>query len=169
VVEKGGQFLGRTNGRGLLRHSFDDAGRYVLVAVKSGFVPGFTRITIEPRPVRTLTVDAPDVARLWQPVIITVIETNSHWLVAQAAVYAVKVSDLASLTADVQDYAALAASSSQFLGMTNRNGQLRHRFSEVGKYVLVAVKDGFVPGFAKISIQRGPRPPSAPRLFGRVR
>ena len=95
---------------------------------------------------------------MWQPVAITVFETNSHRPVAQAAVYAVKVNDLASLTADVQDYAALAVSNGQFLGMTNRNGQLRHRFSKVGKYVLVAVKDGFVPGFAKISIERGPRP-----------
>ena len=158
VAEKSGQFLGQTNQRGLLRHSFDDVGRYVLVAVKSGFVPGFTRITIKPRPIRALAVDAPDAARVWQPVVITVFETNSHRPVARAAVYAVKVNDLASLTADVQDYAALAVSNGQFLGMTNRNGQLRHRFSEVGKYILVAVKDGFVPGFAKISIERGPRP-----------
>jgi hypothetical protein len=158
VVEKCGQFLGRTNQRGLLRHSFDDVGKYVLVAVKDGFVPGFTRITINPRPVRALAVDAPDAARVGQPVVVTVTLANSQRPVPQAAVYAVKVNDLASLTADAQDYAALVASSGQFLGMTNRNGQVRHCFSEAGKYVLVAIKDGFVPGFAKISIERGPRP-----------
>jgi hypothetical protein len=158
LAASSGQFLGQTNGRGLLRHSFDDAGRYVLVAVKDGFVPGFTRITINPRPLRALAVDAPAAARVGQPVVVTVTLANSQRPVAQAAVYAVNINDLASLAADAQDYAALVASNGQFLGMTNRNGQLRHSFSEVGKYVLVALKDGFVPGFAKISIERGPRP-----------
>ena len=33
------------------------------------------------------------------------------------------------------------------------NGEVSHRFREAGRYVLVAIKSGFIPGFAKIAIK----------------
>jgi hypothetical protein len=41
-----GTFLGTTHGNGQLKHAFDEAGWYLLVAVKEGYHPGRTPIAI---------------------------------------------------------------------------------------------------------------------------
>ena len=41
-----GTFLGTTNGSGQLKHTFNEAGGYLLVAVKKGYFPGFAPIGI---------------------------------------------------------------------------------------------------------------------------
>ncbi len=41
-----GTFLGRTNGSGQLRHGFEEAGWYLLLAVKAGYRPGHAPIGI---------------------------------------------------------------------------------------------------------------------------
>ena len=50
-----GTFLGTTHGNGQLKHTFDEAGWYLLVAVKEGYHPGRTHIAIRaPRTVEPL-------------------------------------------------------------------------------------------------------------------
>ena len=55
LISVHGTFLGRTNEGGQLTHVFIEAGGYLLVTVKKGYVPGFTpigiRIVPEPDPV----------------------------------------------------------------------------------------------------------------------
>jgi hypothetical protein len=39
-----------------------------------------------------------------------------------------------------------------FLGYTNENAQLAYNFEKPGQYLLVATKDTYSPGFARIAI-----------------
>ena len=148
--DENSQFLGWTDRNGNVFHRFREPGQYVLVAVKDGFVPGFAKIAI--KPLRALAVRAPDVAGVGQLVTITVVEKYIGIPIPKAGVWAIDVNDTKDATNDAEDYASLAEKFGQFLGWTDRNGNVFHRFTEPGKYILVAVKDGLVPGFAKITI-----------------
>ncbi len=46
LVGAHGTLIGTTNGNGQLKHSFDEPGGYLLVAVKADYLPGFARIGI---------------------------------------------------------------------------------------------------------------------------
>jgi hypothetical protein len=46
VISLYGTKLGETNGDGKLKTSFDNAGGYLLIAVKKGYIPGYTGIVI---------------------------------------------------------------------------------------------------------------------------
>ena len=50
LVSIHGEFLGRTNGSGQLKHAFDEAGGYLLVVIKQGYRPGFNFIRVKPIP-----------------------------------------------------------------------------------------------------------------------
>jgi len=151
LVEKCGYFLGWTNEEGNVFHRFREPGRYVLVAVKDGFVPGFTKIDI--KPFRALAIRAPEVARAGQAVTIKVFERHAYKPVPRAGVFAVKAKDIVDVAADSNTYAELARERGYFIGLTDGDGEVKHRFREAGQYVLVSVKHGFVPGFAKIAIK----------------
>jgi len=151
LAEKYGYFLGWTNRNGNVFHRFREAGRYVLVAVKDGFIPGFAQIAI--RPLKALAIRAPDVAGVGQLVTITVYERYIGIPVPGAGVWAVDVNRIENASNDVEAYASLAEKYGEFLGWTDRNGNVFHRFSEPGRYMLVAVKDGLIPGFAQIAIK----------------
>ncbi|NIO06701.1 MAG: hypothetical protein GTO40_01450, partial [Deltaproteobacteria bacterium] len=58
IISVHGTFLGRTDERGKLYHAFDEAGHYMLAAVKKHYFPGFTGINIGTRP-RALGIEAP--------------------------------------------------------------------------------------------------------------
>jgi uncharacterized GH25 family protein len=150
LAEKYGEFLGWTNRNGNVFHRFTEAGRYVLVAVKDGFIPGFAQIAI--KPLKELAIRAPDVAGVGQLVTITVYEKYIGIPVPGAAVWAVDVNNLEDETNDAEAYASLAEKYGEFLGWTDRNGNVFHRFNEAGRYVLVAVKHGLIPGFDRITI-----------------
>jgi hypothetical protein len=151
LADKYGEFLGWTNRNGKVFHRFGEAGRYLLVAVKDGFIPGFAQIAI--KPLKELAIRAPDVAGVGQLVTITVYEKYIGIPVPGAGVWVVDVNNLEDEINDAEAYASLAEKYGEFLGWTDRNGNLFHRFSEPGRYVLVAVKDGLIPGFAQIAIK----------------
>ena len=46
LVSVHGFFLGTTHGNGELKYTFTEEGGYLLVAVKKGYIPGFTFISI---------------------------------------------------------------------------------------------------------------------------
>jgi hypothetical protein len=151
IAEKYGQFLGWTDRDGNVFHRFREPGRYVLVAVKDGFIPGFAQIAV--KPLKALAIRAPDVAGVGELVTITVYERYIGIPVPGAGVWAVDVNRIESARNDVEAYASLAEKYGEFLGWTDRNGNVFHRFSGPGQYVLVAVKDGLIPGFAQIAIK----------------
>ncbi|MEE8194557.1 MAG: hypothetical protein V3T73_03535 [Dehalococcoidales bacterium] len=152
LAENRGHFLGWTDRKGNISHRFSQPGGYILVAAKAGFTPGFAKITVKPHIRKALAVISPQAARVGQPVTIQVVEKHISKPIAGAAVFAIDVKDLANETGDAESYAELARDNGFFIGLTNRNGEVRHRFREAGRYILVAVKDGFVPGLARITI-----------------
>lgn len=161
LAKERGIFIGTTDERGVVTHSFGEAGRYVLVAIKDGFKPGFSRIGIKPSLVRALAIRAPKTSDVGQPVTIKVTERYTQKPTAEASVYAVKMEKISEIviendnTVDVartEEYAALVKERGAYIGETGDDGIVTHKFDEAGRYVLIAVKDGYVPGFARISI-----------------
>ncbi|MBN2186420.1 MAG: hypothetical protein JW732_03095, partial [Dehalococcoidia bacterium] len=108
---------------------------------------------ITPQLKLALAIKAPDIAGVGLPVTITVVEKYTGKPVPKAGVWAVDVKDIENGTSDAEDYASLAEEYGQFLGWTNKDGNVSHRFKEAGQYVLVAVKKGFIPGFAMITVK----------------
>ena len=150
-ASKRGHFIGKTNRMGKVSHRFREAGRYILVTAKEGFNPGFAKIAIKPV-ARALDIRAPRAARVGQLVTIQTVEKHVHMPVAGAMVYGVKVGDMTASTEDAELYADEAKRKGFKIGITDSNGKVTHRFMRSGRYVLVAVKDGFIPAFDKIAI-----------------
>ena len=63
-----------------------------------------------------------------------------------------------------EKYAPLLRERSSFVGYTDENGKLQVRFNSSGAYLLVAIKDGFVPDFFKINIKLAPVPQVVPKV-----
>lgn len=165
TVKAKGIFLGETDEKGQLVHSFDKTGRYVLVAIKEDYQPGFARINIVLADQKALGIKAPDRAEVGRPVTIGVFVRNSYQPVPRAAVYALRTGDIsAALTTESTvkleaagsvaeaENAEAVKSKGLLIGYTNENGQLVHSFDKAGLYILAAIKDEYLPGFARISI-----------------
>ena len=155
LVEKCGHFLGWTNERGYVFPvpRFERPGRYILVATKDGYIPGFSKITITP--LKALAIKAPETAPVGQPVPIQVVErTNAAQPVYKARVWAIDLNNVTADTEDAEVYAELVEKCGHFLGWTNERGYVFPvpRFERPGRYILVATKDGYIPGFSKITI-----------------
>lgn len=159
-----GTFLDETDREGKVWHSFDSAGRYLLVAVKRGYLP-------DSRPIaagtlyRALAIDAPKRAEVEENVTIIVYQRGTEDPVKDAGVWAFTREDAESLKADMagiresgdQDAIDVAMESACdvygiFLGTTNGAGTVKHAFEDAGGYLLVSVKRGYFPGFRPIAI-----------------
>ena len=165
MVSARGIFLGRTGADGRLYHTFEEAGRYVLVAVKGGYHPGFTGINV--REVRQgIGIEAPRRAAPSEEITIATFERATQEPLAGAGIWALTRDNVEALKAEMQaltedasiaaaekDYEALVGRYGFFLGRTGDNGELNCAFAESGGYLLVAVKPGYYPGFAPISIR----------------
>jgi hypothetical protein len=168
VAEKG-ILLGYTGDEGKVSCSFDETGRYVIVAVKDGYNAGFTNISIRYIEQNHLYIRVPSNAVVNEEVTISVLKRDGFMPVEEAAIYATKVilSPVSSTAVSVNgtaDGIILQAEESAtdnstddttgriLLGYTDENGKVTYTFSETGRYRITAVKDGFVPGFDKINI-----------------
>ena len=171
LVSVHGTLLGRTDGNGQLRHTFDEEGGYLLVAVKTGFIPGFAPIAVRTIP-DALGIKAPRVAPVGAEMTMTVFQRGTQSPIEDAGVWALTWDEAQMLKAEMtrirergdfaiqeQDYESLVSVHGTLLGRTDGNGQLRHTFDEEGGYLLVAVKTGFIPGFAPIGIRAIPSVP----------
>jgi hypothetical protein len=162
-----GAFIGTTDQNGKLTYKFENLGKYILIAIKDDYRPGFGRISIEETVQRALKIRVPSKARVGQPVKIMVLERFSvePLPVAGASVYAFQINNLeiaelkkTVISADVnknqlvEKYTALAREKGALIGQTNNDGIVVHTFSNPGLYVLIAVKDGYIPGFSRIWI-----------------
>jgi len=164
LVSVHGFFLGTTHGNGQLSYTFTEEGGYLLVAVKRGYIPGFTPIAIKTIP-DALAIKAPMWAPVGEQVTMTVFQRRTLEPVKDAGVWALtrdqaealkqeltSVREAGGNTAEV-DYESLVSVHGFFLGTTHGNGELKYTFTEEGGYLLVAVKKGYIPGFAFISIR----------------
>ena len=173
LIKVRGIFLGRTDERGNLEHTFSESGGRLLVAVKRGYFPARQGIFIGSFP-QALAMEVQRWARVGETVPMTVFERGSGEPVQGAGIWALtreqaetlreemtamRESDEASL-ADT-DWESLVSIRGIFLGRTDERGRLEHAFSQPGGYALVSVKRGYFPGHAFIII-RAPRPEVTP-------
>ncbi|HEY77491.1 MAG TPA: hypothetical protein G4O09_00060 [Dehalococcoidia bacterium] len=168
LLDVHGTFLGRTDEKGKLWHSFDSAGRFVLVAVKRGYLPDSRPIAVGMLP-RVLAIRAPWRAEVGKDITVAVYRRGTENPVGEAGVWAFTREDVESLKAAVSgiresgDQVAIDAAVTEacdvhgiFLGTTDDNGKLSYAFENAGGYLLLARKPGFFPGWRPIVIVEPP-------------
>ena len=101
-----------------------------------------------------LAVQAPDSAKVGQPLKIRVVTRPGERPVYRVQVWAININDMISDVASTEDYASIAEKCGKLLGWTNRRGYVYPppRIWRAGEYVLVAIKPHYIPGFARIKI-----------------
>jgi len=200
LAEAKGTLFGTTGSDGTVKGNLSETGRFMLVATKDGYIPGFARLTVTLAARTALNIKAPGSAEVNKPVTISVTGRYTGHPIAKAAVYgrpntalnvppvtagppvkpvqpqvtasssaAVSVSqpqvisatetaaatvikaDPSNSAADVQ-LATQISMSGILLGYTDDNGRLIYTFPEGGYYLLTAIKENYIPGFAKISV-----------------
>jgi hypothetical protein len=180
IVSIYGSFLGRTDARGKLATTFSEGGRYLLVAVKRGYLPGRTGIGIAVT-ADALAIRAPQQADVNEPVSLTVYEKSSGEPVQGAGIWAFTrvqaealQNDIAAMRESDQtlnpetDWESLLAVRGVFLGRTGDNGELVTGFAEEGGYLLLAAKPRYLPARAGIRIG-SQRKPLVLQVQGRAR
>ncbi|MBI2850353.1 MAG: hypothetical protein HYX80_04845, partial [Chloroflexi bacterium] len=88
ILEKHAIFLGRTGDDGRVAHAFKQAGGYILVAAKNGYLPGITRIRVGEN-IKALGIKAPKRAPVGEEVTIGVFARLTQEAVEGAGVWAV--------------------------------------------------------------------------------
>ena len=184
LTEANGFLLGTTNDNGYVDPAprIYREGRYMLVAIKPNFDPGFTMMKVTSR--IPLNLRAPDTARVGQTIMMTVTGPDGEGI-PRAAIFAVPLRNTTDNTArngsydhlledaeacadiiddpdaeaelrsaDLQAYNRIMEMRRYFIGFTDRNGQLNHAFDEAGPYLLIAAKCGYTPDFHIIKITR---------------
>lgn len=195
-----GTLLGTTGTEGKTTITMTQTARYMLVAVKSGYVPGFTRLTVTLAAQKSLNVKSPGFATSGQPVTFTVTLRYSQQAVSGAALYAQQVSTFSlpflnhiprpivtsadntstkitgkpipiqvltasstSFNTDIikadpadttaaQKYADQIKGSGIFLGNTDGSGAITYTFNTNGYYIITAILDGYTPGFGRVTV-----------------
>ena len=127
----------------------------VLAVLLCGTLPVYaynispTAFSVVPVAKPALVIKAPVSAPLGASVTITVYENKSNAPVSGSSVWALPADSIAATASGNAD---IASKYGIFLGETDKQGQVNAGFSKAGQYILVAVKDGYTPGLAKISI-----------------
>jgi predicted component of type VI protein secretion system len=157
-------FLGYTNGSGQVKYTFEEPGGYLLVALKDQYRPGMARLCVREIP-DALGIEAPRVAPLGEQVTIHVFQRGTEEAVKDAGVWALTRDNAELLKeelvglreqgvkpADIDFESIVSGLSIYFLGTTNGSGNVKYTFEEPGGYLLVAVKQNYIPGFSPIKI-----------------
>jgi hypothetical protein len=165
-----GEFIDWTDRNGQVMYTFKKPGCYLLVAVKDGYSPGFTLIRAV-KPFKALGIRAPRVTPVGEEATITVFDRQTKEPVEGAGVWLVSGDKAEELKADIASFRADGAADIDYtsrLGVygelideTDENGQVTYTFEEAGIYLLVAVKDGYFPGFTLIRAGSKPTADSA--------
>jgi len=164
-----GTFLGRTNEEGKLSATIDEAGGYLLVAVKRGFIPGYAPLSVRETP-DALGIKVPRIAPVGEEFTMGVFQRGIFEPVEGAGVWALSRDDAKALKEDIAplreagdlsaaqdtDFESMVSIYGTFLGRTNGEGKLSTTIDETGGYLLVAVKQGFIPGYAPLSVREIP-------------
>lgn len=180
LSQANGFLLGTTNERGYVEPppQIMREGRYMLVAIKPDFAPGFAMMKVTSY--LPLHLRAPDTARIGQTITMavtgpdgqgiprvamfavplrnsdsTTLNGSYGQLLEDAEAYA-EITDNpdaeAELRAEPRAYERIMEMRRYFIGWTDRNGQLNHAFNEAGPHLLIAAKRGYVPDFHIIQI-----------------
>jgi len=158
ILNAHGVFLGQTNGNGEIKHTFNEEGTFVLAAFKKEYAPGFTVITVKDVP-EALAVQSPKVSPVEETVTIKVTRRGTGDPVKDAAVWALTPAEAEGLKAKIAsnatpntDIAPAIQGLGIFIGQTNGNGEVKYKFETAGRYIIVAVEKGYIPGYTQIAI-----------------
>ena len=168
LIESKGTLIGATSDNGTVDYQFAGAGRFVLVATKDTFMPGFSRLTVGSESKVALSLTSPLSADLNETVTFTVTEKDNGQAVAGAAIYGRK---FAGNSAEEGNAWGLFGDKSKgngsdnfspsipgikesgtLLGNTDSSGQLAYAFSIAGRYFVEAVSDNFSPAYSMIAV-----------------
>ena len=165
----GGSFLGRTNARGDLTHTYRQPGGYVVVALKRSFRPDHTRTSVT---ANRLHIEGPGVVNAGDPARFVVGDAGGA-PVARAAVFAiprdrfpvpladaagadpaVEAALLEAVAADAESFRPDAVSDwcIVFVGWTDANGAVSHVFPAPEDYLVVALKRQYLPGLTRLNV-----------------
>lgn len=175
-------FLGHTANDGTVEYTFERPGRFMIVATKDGFGPGLARLVVKTQFLGRLKIEAPARVPVNEPVDMKVVNKSDGAAVAGADVWAISLpfaSEVAGMggplgelkeavealrAAETEELDAVLSSYGFYVGCSGDDGSLEYAFGEVGRYVLVATKDRYVPGIKAITVVadkalaiRGPR------------
>jgi hypothetical protein len=163
VVKAKGTLAGNSDDTGQLVYNFASAGRYAFAVFKDGFSPALTYVNCTvPVSQNSLVIKAPGQATAGDSATIVTVDADGK-AVAKTAIYLVKIDALPDMAAALQaspsadkafkqKYGAILREKSSFVGYTDDNGNITVKFSSSGVFMLLAVKDNYLPDFVKISI-----------------
>jgi hypothetical protein len=150
VVSDNGILLGYTDETGVLAYAFKQPGRYLLVACKDGYNPGFAWIKITP--LASMVLKGPASAYTGQTCEFGVYQTNGGVPVAGAAVWAILRDNLTDSALSNASTEETVAAVGFLMGYTNSSGKLYYAFQKAGAYRLIAFKTGYYPAVNAIKI-----------------
>ena len=162
-----GAFAGYTDDTGQVVFTFGSSGQYILAAFKDGYNPAFSYITYTlPVTNKSLYIKAPAEAYAGDTVNIGTYDAAGNAL-GKVGIYSLRMEVVAQAAAILQSatavdsafrekYGPILRERSSFIGNTDDNGQLSVKFSSSGAFMLLAVRDGYLPDFAKINIKLAP-------------
>lgn len=160
ILNADGTSLGQTDSNGRLTYSFNGPANYWLVALKEGYLPGFSHLAVR----EVLAISAPKKAAPGDSVNITVDQKGTTDPVSGAGVWTIDFSNAKALKdklAELRtankgnlqnaDWASVLSNLATSLGTTDANGQVTHSFDK-GRYLLITTVKGCVPAYTSIAI-----------------
>ena len=159
-----GILAGYTGDSGQLVYNLSSSGQYLLAAFKDGYSAAFTYINYTlPISQNSLYIKSQAEATAGDAITVLTIDENGK-AVAKAALYIVRMDALSNTSAilqavpsaDVasrQKYGAILKERSSFQGYSDDNGNITIKFSSSGVFMLLAIKDNYLPDFVKITIK----------------
>ena len=190
VTRWNARFLGWTDQHGSIVAGFGQSGRYLIIALKPGYAGAYTHLAVVPPPqLRQLVVHGPgsvlqgeraqfDVtaATVGAPVPRVAMSAVPHRTpiasnlgAAPAAAELAAADALRAEVAPTDDRlaeAVVARWQARFLGWTDEHGSLTARFEATGRYSIIGVKAGYLPGSTQLAVLGdgtfAPQPAPAP-------
>lgn len=154
--------LGHTHGDGTLSYTFDEPENYLLVAIKANYLPGKERLLV--RGALSVTAE-PRISVIGEDVTITVTDKNNSDPVEGAETWAAKFSSIEIAKEKIAelrekyagnwndiDWETVLDTRCIPLGETDENGEIICSFDETGKYLILSIKQGYIPGFSGFGI-----------------
>ncbi|MFA5400988.1 MAG: hypothetical protein WC359_11140 [Dehalococcoidia bacterium] len=184
LMESNGTLLGTSGSDGRLIATVSEAGRYILIATKDGYTPGFARLQAKQKNENLklrLILQAPTSTPAGQQITVKVTGGSSGPAVDNATISAIKTSGIikpvvrpapipaengtttrmvisqqAPIMIDTEQEDALAGRLGKreiVLGSSNSAGEVVYTFTDAGTYMLLARKNGYLPGARRINVQ----------------
>jgi len=163
-----GMMIGITGDNGTVSATLAVVGRYLLIATKDGYIPGFARLQVRGAGNQAkLNIKVALNAVAGQPAVIQVTQQSDGQATENATVYALKVEtgkDIKQMPPTAKNGKAViglgggdadrARQNGVLVGSTDSAGQVTYIFPTPGQYIVAAFKAGYVPGFSRINVRQ---------------